>query len=237
MLVLILIRNIMDVTTWNQETAKNSCNGTIPKEAIFFYFQREMYGYCVSDVDILRRGCMKFRQLLMEVTSQNGTKTGVDPFDYVTIAAVCQGIYRHLFLKETYQTKVLDLATKKWINCQTKFRDEEWEVLLPDNTWVQSLLPSDGYKIGKRVFFKSPIGIIPSEGYCVKDNFSKASIQWLEWIMWSTNKIKKNGVLKIQHALNGGEYRVPGTKYRLDGYDEATKTAYEFLVRYFLFVY
>ena len=28
--------------------------------------------------------------------------------------------------------------------------------------------------------------------------------------------------------LNGGEYRVPGTKYRLDGYDPTTRTAYKY---------
>lgn len=32
----------------------------------------------------------------------------------------------------------------------------------------------------------------------------------------------------IQHARNQGEYLVPGTRFRLDGYDPETRTAYEF---------
>ncbi|XP_071138386.1 uncharacterized protein [Mytilus edulis] len=42
---------------------------------------------------------------------------------------------------------------------------------------------------------------------------------------------RKEKRLHIQHALNGrGEYKVPGTNYRLDGYVEfPKKTAYEFL--------
>lgn len=40
---------------------------------------------------------------------------------------------------------------------------------------------------------------------------------------------RRNGrPLYIKHALHGGEHRVPGTRYRLDGYDENIKTSYEF---------
>lgn len=76
-----------------------------------FNFREEMLQYCRSDVDILRRGCLEFRNLMINVTTikestvlANGTvKTtssiGVDPFDYVTIASVCMGIFKTLFLK------------------------------------------------------------------------------------------------------------------------------------------
>jgi hypothetical protein len=36
------------------------------KKDKIFDFQKEIHEYCFSDVDILRRGCMKFRNLLME---------------------------------------------------------------------------------------------------------------------------------------------------------------------------
>lgn len=86
-------------------------------------------------------------------------------------------------------------------------------------------IDSSRYHLGKTVFFKSPIAVVPSEGYN-NDTFSKASICWLEWKM---EKNRRNGTqVNIQHALNGGEHRVPGTRYRLDGYDKETKTAYEF---------
>jgi hypothetical protein len=55
---------------------------------------------------------------------------------------------------------------------------------------------------------------------CLKQ-FSKVQIQWLEHIM------KKDGVF-IQHALNGGEFKIPGTRYSVDGYCKETNTVYEF---------
>lgn len=81
------------------------------------------------------------------------------------------------------------------------------------------------YHIGKTVFVKSPIAVVPTEGYN-NDTFSKVSICWLEWVMEMN---RRNGrPLYIKHALHGGEHRVPGTRYRLDGYDENIKTSYEF---------
>ncbi|KAL5018916.1 hypothetical protein ScPMuIL_004638, partial [Solemya velum] len=54
-----------------------------------------------------------------------------------------------------------------------------------------------------------------------KDTFSRSSIQWLSW------RAKKDNVY-IQHALNGGEQRLLGTRYKLDGYCAETNTAYEY---------
>ena len=58
-----------------------------------FDFKKEMYKYCKSDVDILRRGCLKLRELFMQIS-------GVDPFRYITIASVCQALYRKEFLTQ-----------------------------------------------------------------------------------------------------------------------------------------
>ncbi|KAK3100662.1 hypothetical protein FSP39_023320 [Pinctada imbricata] len=69
------------------------------KESETFHFQTEMLKYCRSDVDILRRACLKFRKLMLEVTH------GIDPFDYVTIASVCMGIFKTLFLKKSMKEK------------------------------------------------------------------------------------------------------------------------------------
>ncbi|KMQ82024.1 putative dna polymerase-like protein, partial [Lasius niger] len=52
-----------------------------------FDFQAEMLAYCRSDVDILRRASLNFRQLFMEIA-------GVDPFCYITIASACMAAYR-----------------------------------------------------------------------------------------------------------------------------------------------
>ena len=82
-----------------------------PRGAKSFNFREEMLQYCRSDVDILRRGCLEFRNLVIKVTTlteetvqANGiiketSSGGVDPFDFVTIAGVCMGIFKSLFLK------------------------------------------------------------------------------------------------------------------------------------------
>jgi len=58
-----------------------------------FNFRQEMYQYCKSDVDILRRKCMKFRELFIQIAN-------IDPFQCITIASVCQAIYRGEFVPE-----------------------------------------------------------------------------------------------------------------------------------------
>ena len=53
-----------------------------------------------------------------------------------------------------------------------------------------------------------------------QENFSKVSIKWLDYMSETTKTT-------IEHALNGGEYLIEGVG-RVDGYCEATNTAYEF---------
>lgn len=64
-----------------------------------FDFQIELLRYCKSDVDILRRCCLKFRKLFMDLTRKGDTK-GIDPFEKcVTIASACNLVYRTNFLE------------------------------------------------------------------------------------------------------------------------------------------
>ena len=66
----------------------------------FFDFQEEILKYCRSDVDILRRGCLKFRDIFMNMTARDG-KEGIDPFQQcITIASACNLVFRTLFLEE-----------------------------------------------------------------------------------------------------------------------------------------
>ena len=58
-----------------------------------FDFKKEMYLYCKSDVVILRQGCLKLRELFINHTQ-------IDPFQYITMAAVCMAIFRDQFLPE-----------------------------------------------------------------------------------------------------------------------------------------
>ena len=51
--------------------------------------------------------------------------------------------------------------------------------------------------------------------------FSKPQIQWLELVSKLNN-------IDIQHAMNEGEFTIPTTRYKADGYCESTNTVYEF---------
>ena len=56
-------------------------------ENYVFDFKKEIIEYCRSDVDILRRCMLKFRQDFMN-------QENIDPLKYITIAGVCMAIYR-----------------------------------------------------------------------------------------------------------------------------------------------
>ena len=68
-----------------------------------FDFQKEKIKYCLSDVNILRRGCLKFRDIFMKMTSWDD-REGFDNFKrYITIASVCNLVFRSLFLERIYR--------------------------------------------------------------------------------------------------------------------------------------
>ena len=52
-----------------------------------FDFNKELIEYCRSDVDILRRSMIKFREDFIELEN-------IDPLIYITIASVCMSFYR-----------------------------------------------------------------------------------------------------------------------------------------------
>lgn len=56
---------------------------------------------------------------------------------------------------------------------------------------------------------------------CAKAGYSPISLEWITYI-----EITRK--LQLKCATRGGEYRIPGTSYRADGYDADTKTVYEF---------
>ena len=122
---------------------------------------------------------MKFRNLMLGITNTGGENQvgcGIDPFSFTTIASVCMGIFRFMHLEDTYEIRLKENEdVEEWLVGQKKgnsnlrvskqgewFEVEEEEVL-------------------EKKFVESPIGLIPSGGYGNGDNFSKVSIQWLEW--------------------------------------------------------
>lgn len=65
-----------------------------------FHFDKEIMIYCRSDVDILRRGCLKFRHIFMQMTSRNGEE-GIGSFAHcITVASVCNLVFRKLLVEE-----------------------------------------------------------------------------------------------------------------------------------------
>lgn len=64
-----------------------------------FDFKKEILRYCRSDVDILRKCYLKFRELFMDLTKKDGHGS-IDPFEKcVTIASACNLVYRTNFLE------------------------------------------------------------------------------------------------------------------------------------------
>ena len=71
--------------SWHQEQVDNN---------YVFDFRHEIIKYCRSDVDILAKCCLLYREMFKE-------QTGIDPFDKATtIASYCQQVYRTKFLKK-----------------------------------------------------------------------------------------------------------------------------------------
>lgn len=56
---------------------------------------KEMREYCISDVDILKRCCIKFRQQFIDIAD-------IDPFRYATIASVVMAIYRSDYIVDDF---------------------------------------------------------------------------------------------------------------------------------------
>ena len=71
------------------------------EEKVIFDFKEEMHKYCLTDVDILRRGMQRLRQLFIEMEDINtGKPLGSDPLIYMTIASLAyDGVYRRHYLE------------------------------------------------------------------------------------------------------------------------------------------
>ena len=57
---------------------------------------------------------------------------------------------------------------------------------------------------------------------CKPTKYSRLAVKWIEEYAYS-HRLKG-----VQHALNGGEYTLPGTQIRVDGYHPRSNTVFEF---------
>lgn len=69
-------------------------------------------------------------------------------------------------------------------------------------------------------FVDVPVGFNWDKSKFTKHHHSKKQMEWLRHISISHPD--------MIHAENSGEYRIPGTRYKADGYDPSTNTVYEF---------
>jgi len=73
------------------------------------------------------------------------------------------------------------------------------------------------------LFEQTPSNHITHKQGCGKCHrqYSSMQIRWL-------NFVQKYDAVNIEHAENGGEFHIPGTRYKADGYCRETNTIYEF---------
>ena len=100
----------------------------------------------------------------------------------------------------------------KLYRVKAKKTPEGWSQLINTRFWVP--VHKDAKVVQKKPIISS-IAQVPSTGYVQRDNFSKASIQWLEYRMEIARR--KGETINIKHALNGGEVAIIGTHYKVDG--------------------
>ena len=153
-----------------------------------------------------------------EIVNDKGKKKmkwfgAVDPFDSVTMASVCMNVLRTKFIEEKCRVKLEGRHSL----IPAKLTDQKFYILW-ENEWIHETELVDE-KVSVKEFVRTPITKIPPSGY--NDQYSKASIQWLEWMARVNN-------ITIQHALNTGEKSIPGTRFELDGYSKETNTGFEY---------
>lgn len=76
----------------------------------------------------------------------------------------------------------------------------------------------------KHVWLAKPSNILNKHTGCPScrtPSYSKKAVAWL-------NEMSTMHSINIQHAENGGEYIIPGTLLKVDGFDISTNTIYEF---------
>ena len=111
-------------------------------------------------------------------------------------------------------------TTEDFIKKAVEIHSNEYDYSLVDyktmNYKVQIICKKHG------MFEKNPTDHL-SGGGCSKcySNYSRTQIKWLDLIAALGN-------VNIQHASNDGEYVIPETLFRADGYCQETNTIYEF---------
>ena len=99
-----------------------------------FDFAKEIREYCWSDVLLLAMGCIKYRQIILDLSKKHGS---IDPFVQCnTIASLCHIIYRTMHLKPN----TLPFIPENGYNVQ---KNHSYKSI----AWLEWLMARDGTKI------------------------------------------------------------------------------------------
>jgi hypothetical protein len=85
------VNNRQEFLNWYESTKNN-----------LFDLKKELEEYCISDVDILSKSVLTYRDIFLEVTKSQQIEddNGIDPFQScLTIASVCNLVFRRNFMK------------------------------------------------------------------------------------------------------------------------------------------
>lgn len=96
--------------------------------------------------------------------------------------------------------------------------------LIPGQKYINNKTKMRVYCEYRHNWFATPKDLLNRQTGCPRCNnrsYSQLAIKWIKEMEISENII-------IQHAENGGEYNIQGTKYFVDGYCTNTNTVYEF---------
>ncbi|GBM31280.1 hypothetical protein AVEN_91282-1 [Araneus ventricosus] len=119
-----------------------------------FDFQHEMLTYCRSDVDILRRCCLEFRNEFIKITD-------VDPFCYVIIASTCMATYRSKRLEKETIAMVPVREYKNYTNFSPDAMRWLDFIATKENIFIEHTLNRKGER---------KIDDITVEGFCEETN-------------------------------------------------------------------
>jgi len=169
-----------------------------------------MLEYTRADVKVLREACTKFRTLIKTATTVPGAKSPpIDVFSHVTLASSAMQIIRQLTMSEEH-----DLRLQDGDQLKGNLKAGVWS--RADNGQI-----IDAEDIAESKFVKSQLPQPPPRSYGRYINHSLKSIMWLEWVGKTLGR-------RLQHARNGGEYKIPNTNFYTDGHDISTGKIFDF---------
>jgi hypothetical protein len=203
------MKNNSEFTKWYLKTQKAALLAGVPA----FDFERDLKIYCKQDVVILMAACLKFREIVLNITS------GIVPQEDV-LGDDETFLKKHKFILEN---KLFNPNTFDEGECDN-VKGDEFDFGTGCDPFSYLTLPGVCFAVFKSKFLKRrSIAQINPSGY---ENF-RYSLKSCEYLQYLNIR---NGNEDITHSLNSGdgkEVKLLG-RYRVDGYDAKTKTVYEF---------